>query len=67
VNRFRSFMPTALRIVRMARAVRPWRADYFPEVTLVDAQLEHGNLLAFDRTDMNLIGVVHQCFCDCFY
>jgi hypothetical protein len=45
----------------------PLAANYFSEVALVDAQLEHGNLLAFNSADMNLIGVVHECFCDCLY
>ena len=25
----------------------------------MDAQLEHGNLFAFDRTDLHLVGVIH--------
>jgi hypothetical protein len=33
----------------------------------VDAQLEHGNLLAFDRAHLNLVGVIHEGFCDCLY
>ena len=37
-------------------------SNYLPEVTLMDAQLEDGKLLAFNRADMNLVGVVHECF-----
>jgi hypothetical protein len=33
----------------------------------VDAQLEHGNLLAFNRADLNLVGVIDEGFCDCLY
>ena len=67
MKRFRSFMPTALRIVRMALALRPWCPITIPEVTRVDAQLEHGNLLAFNRADLNLVGVIHEGLCDCLY
>jgi hypothetical protein len=56
VKRFRSFMPTAFRIVR-DRA--PLAADYFPNIARVDTQLEHGDLFAFDRTDLNLVGIIH--------
>jgi hypothetical protein len=42
-------------------------ADYLPEITRVDAQLEHGNLRAFDRADPNLVGVIHEGLCDGFY
>jgi hypothetical protein len=30
----------------------------------VDAQLKHGDLFAFDRTDLNLVGIIHQRLCD---
>jgi hypothetical protein len=29
-------------------------ADYLPEITRMDAQFEHGNLLAFNRADLNV-------------
>jgi len=35
-------------------------ADYFTEVTRVDPQLKYGNLLAFNRADMNLVGIIHE-------
>jgi hypothetical protein len=64
VKRFRSFMPTAARIVRMARCRAFLAADYFPEIARVDAQLEHGNLLAFDRTNLNLVRIIHERLCN---
>jgi len=42
-------------------------ANYFPEDTRVDAQLEHRNLLAFNCVDLNLLGVIHEGLCDCLY
>ena len=30
----------------------------------MDAQLKHGDLFAFDRTDLNLVGVIHERFRD---
>jgi hypothetical protein len=42
-------------------------ADYFTEIARVYAQLEHGNLFAFDRTNLNLVGVIHEGLCDCLY
>ena len=38
----------------------PLAADHFPEVAGVDAQFEHGGLFAFDRTNLNLVRVIHE-------
>jgi|SRR5580700_9398561 hypothetical protein len=42
-------------------------ANYLPEVALLDAQLEDRNLLAFNRANVNLVGVIHEGLCDCLY
>ena len=39
-------------------------ADYFPDITRMDAQLKYGNLLAFNRADLNLVRVIHEGLCD---
>ena len=36
----------------------PLAADHSPEIAGVDAQLKHGELFAFDRTDLNLVGII---------
>jgi len=46
------------------RGHTPLAADQFPDVTGVGPQLKYGDLFAFDRTDLNLAGVIHQRLCD---
>jgi hypothetical protein len=41
-------------------------AAMFARISVV-ATLKHGDLLAFNRADLNLIGVIHQGLCDCLY
>jgi hypothetical protein len=66
VKRFLSFMPTGQdRADGLGRA--SLATDYFPKVTRVDTQLEDGKLLAFNRADLNLIGVIDEGLCDCLY
>ena len=42
----------------------PLVADYSPEIAGVDAQLKYGHLFPFDHTDLNLVGVIYERFCD---
>ena len=35
-------------------------ADYFPKITLADAQLENCDRFAFNRSDLDLVGVVYE-------
>src|SRR5262245_14871453 len=45
----------------------PLAAYHFPEIAGVDAQLEHGDLFAFDCTNLNLVGIIHERLCDRLY
>jgi hypothetical protein len=38
-----------------------------PVRLLLNTQLEHGNLLAFNRADLNLVGVIHEGLCNCLH
>jgi hypothetical protein len=67
VKRIRSFMPTAAQDRADGLSRPSLAADYFPEVTRVDAQLEHSKLLAFNRADLNLVRDIDEGLCDCLY
>jgi hypothetical protein len=36
-------------------------AYYFPEFARIDAQLKHGDFFAFNRADLNLVGLIDEC------
>ena len=55
---FRIFMPA--RCQHGGRGHTPLTADQFPNVASVDAQLKYGGMFAFDRADLNLLGVIHD-------
>jgi hypothetical protein len=42
----------------------PLAADYYPEITGVDAQLKYADLFPFDHTDLNLVGFIYEHLCD---
>ena len=57
-------MPAALRIVRMASAVRPWWPITSPRSLgrTRNSNTVTCDLFAFDRTDLNLVGIIHERF-----
>jgi hypothetical protein len=67
VTRFFNFTPTLLRITRIASTVRPWRPITFHRSLGWTRNSNYDNLLTFDRTDLNLVGVMHERLCNRLY
>ena len=66
VKRFLSFIPAAPRMVRIDFAVRPCRPITLPRSAGVNAQLQHGDLLALHGANLNVFWMIHESFRDGF-